>query len=614
MRDQRCEQYIKNLRAVRALSHVEIDADKRPDDLIEAIQQNARDSFDYMKENNALLDELIYSRSGETLTDDEIADLQEFAGELFHYSTSEDVGMAYKVHELLLTAARKRGDEPMMIRELYNTAITLFYLDVVSMSGCKSEPPFGARIRALFAEGASYLDRYESFDADTRGYIMRCLGNCKATLLRSTKEKVEAYDVLFRRAMAVFTSPEYRALDPDQAWDSFVYAMHMDRMTLLPYLREHADPEVAASVLESAKYVYAHRRSSEDERLKNWRVDYFYQAARFSAGECAASDVVNTLLAVIDHTDEADYTPQGIYNNLCAVAYILVYAPSLTEAENAVLGKKLQALVERTHRYIERIPPNTYPGAFSSAVRNLVATVYTDDAESSRNLLAYLLDVHKPTFVHSLMVANLTQSLFCRLLDTRPEALIGTAGCTTVEQLRARREELSALAYCCGLYHDVGKSMVASYINTNARRLIDEEFTNIQYHTYFGWILLDKCGHGDDYAIAALYHHRFYDGSGGYPRNEGDCPASMRCIVDAITVADSIDAATDNIGRRYNAAKSFDTVVGELRAEKGTRYAPDVVELFDDADFLEQIRSYLTPARLGAYRHAYSKTSDNSQK
>ena len=46
-------------------------------------------------------------------------------------------------------------------------------------------------------------------------------------------------------------------------------------------------------------------------------------------------------------------------------------------------------------------------------------------------------------------------------------------------------------AYECGLYHDVGKSYVFMYIGNNYRRLLDEEFTCIQWHTAVSYTHLD---------------------------------------------------------------------------------------------------------------------------
>ena len=117
-RKQKCDRYIENLRTVRTISKPQFAPETAPDVLLEEIQGNAIRCFEMMKENNRLLDELIYARRPEELDDDEIADLTEFAGRLFNYSNSEDSGIAYKIHELLLKVARLRGDEAMLIKEL----------------------------------------------------------------------------------------------------------------------------------------------------------------------------------------------------------------------------------------------------------------------------------------------------------------------------------------------------------------------------------------------------------------------------------------------------------------------------------------------------------------
>ena len=55
-----------------------------------------------MKENNAILNELVFQRAPAELTSAEIASLQEFADKMFDYDSSEDCGIAYKVYSLLL--------------------------------------------------------------------------------------------------------------------------------------------------------------------------------------------------------------------------------------------------------------------------------------------------------------------------------------------------------------------------------------------------------------------------------------------------------------------------------------------------------------------------------
>ena len=143
------------------------------------------------------------------------------------------------------------------------------------------------------------------------------------------------------------------------------------------------------------------------------------------------------------------------------------------------------------------------------------------------------------------------------------------------------------------------------YIDTNSRSLLEEEFCCIQSHPVIGCSLLREAGYEEHLAPAALYHHCFYNGQGGYPRDVPPCPQDIKGIVDVLTVADSLDAATDNIGRCYNRAKPLRTLVGELQAQSGTRYAPDVVALFRDKTFCEVLAQKLDAERKKVYLHAY---------
>lgn len=270
--DERYTRYIENLRRVRALARPEAHAGMKAADLLEEIKQNAAESYTLMQQSNAILDEVIFSRRAENLTEEEAAGLSEFAGKLFHYANSEDCGIAYKIHALLLDCARLKQDDRAIIRELYWAGVTMHYMNV--RSDDSSINPLGKQVRGYFQEGASYMARYEGFDLETKSYIIRCLGNSRMAMSRHSHADCEAYMEVFDKAMGVICSPYYRKLDPSIPWDKFEYAMHADRMTLLAYLRDFKDPEIAEKVLESAEYIHREqaKNQTDDERLQNWRL------------------------------------------------------------------------------------------------------------------------------------------------------------------------------------------------------------------------------------------------------------------------------------------------------------------------------------------------------
>ena len=463
------------------------------------------------------------------------------------------------------------------------------------------------RIHAFFLEGANYIARYEELDKETRQYVIRCVGNIRMAVSRRTKENCRRYQELFETALRIIESPYYQELDPDIPWQRYIYAMHMDQMTELAYLRENDDPMVAERVLRSATYVYEHQSANrgEESRLQNWRVSYFYHAALYHAGKGTARAVVEDLLEMIDQTGERDYSPDGINRNLTGAAYLFNYEAFLSAEDRAELADRIAQERAAAHRYLDEMPSNEYPRVASVAVRELILVQSDREKSDNRKILESILSGHRPTYVHSTMVAHLTKVLLRRMVETDPAALIGLLGCKTAAEVQARKPELLQTAYDCGLYHDVGKSAVIMYIDTNSRSLLEEEFCCIQSHPVIGYGLLREAGYEEYLAPAALYHHCFYNGQGGYPRDVPPCPQNIKGIVDVLTVADALDAATDNIGRCYNRAKPLRTLVGELQAQSGTRYAPDVVALFRDETFCEVLAQKLDAERKKVYLQAY---------
>lgn len=610
---QRGAEYIFILRRVRALSKPIITPDMEPAEILQQIRHNASRAYTYMKLNNRILNELVYSRDAKTLTDEDIAELSAFAEKLFHYSESEDAAVAYKVHCLLLEAARTRGDEPFIIRELYYCGLSLLY---VGYGASQLVPdPLGEKVRAYFSEGAAYLDRFAGFDARTQGYIIRCLANRRMLLPRNTREECDQYFRVMSEALDVIDSPYYRSLAPSLLWDTYKANLYSDSITLLPYLRRTKDKEVLAWVVKTQEWCrkrtlfYRENSSKDAARTMDWRRESTYRSVRYMAGHTTPRVFIEYLLQRCERADSADHSTRGIAENITPVVTLLSYWGTVPEDVKKELRTRVRAAIRRSMRYIDRMPPSGSPRIVNSALLSL-AEIPVEAAEAegipySKFAMNYLLAGHKPTYVHSRMVAAITRELTNQMLRTNPMALAGVLGYTTAKELWLHADEVCAHAYRCGLYHDIGKSMVLMFVANNTRRLINEEFACIQQHPVFGWRLLQRMNEDEDLALAALYHHTFYDNSGGYPPGYAPCPAKIKGIVDIISVADSLDAGTDSVGRCYTMAKTYEVLVEELRAQRGTRYSPAVVALFDDEAFYQQAKARLYSAREKTYVAVY---------
>ena len=605
------ERYLANVARCAVLNKPTFEPGLSDSELLESIQQNAREVHELIFQNNEILDRFLLNRNPAEITDEEIHDLSMFADRLFLYNHSIDDGAAFRIHHLLLDVATLRSDRDMRIRELYYVGITLQYLKIC----CNDLNLFAllGEVRAAFDAAAKYMTAYEEIESEqTRSFIVRSLANRKLGLERTSKSWDE-YDKLFTEAMDVITSPKYRAMNPGLPWDAFEYSMHADRAGMIDALRSCNDPERAQQVLTSARYIYEHTEEHErnNKRFTSSRVTYVYEAARYHAGEITLHSLLSTLYELYEQVDWSDCSDRGLVFNVNIPCYIQYYSGRLPSSERAIWRAKRREVFAKVSEYLARMNTNEYMFLLNNNVQEIVALRAQGDRSFRKHKLEYILSCHRPTYVHSNVVAWLAGQLAWRMTEVSPSALIGVLGAKDEEQVCARAREIAQHAYECALYHDMGKNMLLSAVSLYHRRLIDQEFGNIKRHPIFGARLLHMCGAGKDAQQVALYHHLFYDGAGGYPQDCKPCSDSARPLVGIVSVADSLDAGTDNIGRCYAAVKTFETLVGELRAGSGTRYDPAVVALFDDESFSARIRDGLAATRREIYCRAY-RPSENA--
>ena len=606
-----CQTYVDNLAAASTLVKPQVKSGMTGEQTLQLIRDNAEKLYRIHQENDRILNEILFSKDAETLSAEEAARLGELADALFNFNRSQDIGIAYRIHKLLFAYAQYHNDTDMIIRELYYQGITLFYLNVKD-SGQQIDL-FVDQIGDCFRAGAAYMTRYEELtNPKTRSFILRCLGNVKYGLKdfenANYNQDWENYMDCFNQAMAIFESPYYREMNPEIPWDNFVYTMHYDRTKFLTILREKEDPVIAQAVMDSAEYVY--RCQEETARSKEngmgIRTQYVYMAAKYHAGKILVEELLEVLFQICETADIHDFSADNIWALLNSPNYLLRYSEDLSEERQRELQPRLQRALDKQKAYLFLIPRRDYGVQVSQMVHNIAGYFASKDTQFAHQILDYVLACHAPTFVHSKVVALLTRRLCGQLIKTKPEVLSGAFGFERVDEASGNRERLLDLAYQSGLYHDMGKCMLLNSVSLYTRKLLDEEFAGIKLHPSFGYRLLQAL-HMEDMAWVAYYHHRAFDGASGYPGMPRECPDRVRYIVDIVTIVDSLDAGTDNVGRSYAAAKTYEKLIEELRAGKGKRYAPEIVELFDDPVFYSETKQFLDDNRKKVYLEIYNR-------
>ncbi len=224
-------------------------------------------------------------------------------------------------------------------------------------------------------------------------------------------------------------------------------------------------------------------------------------------------------------------------------------------------------------------------GAFKNTV--LEATVYAN----------------KALFVHTMTIKEICIVLLNYVIEHDPAYLDGVAGYHT-DDIVEHRKQILELMENCALFHDIGKYFCLDYVSNSFRKLTDDEFDIIKAHPsnfskiYHGKLNPEtECIHD-----CALLHHVWYNETGGYPQEKH---TRNKPFVNILSIADSLDAATDNIGRPYGMGKTLDELIAEFDAMQDTRYSSYVSRLLHIREVRQKVEQVLQIKRKEIYYHIY---------
>lgn len=206
---------------------------------------------------------------------------------------------------------------------------------------------------------------------------------------------------------------------------------------------------------------------------------------------------------------------------------------------------------------------------------NLPTMLPLSDYQRYAMLLTDVTQIH--TKAHSECVSWLSQIVSDAVMEMAPDAFVGLPGIASAADVATHRAEIYDILYKAGLMHDVGKFNMADIVNNEFRHLTNHEFSIISKHPDSAIQILANDSVYSKYIDFALGHHKWYDGSKGYPVWYDNTRSQYRLLVDILTVADCIEAATNRLSRNYRRYKSFDNIMQDISSQSGTRYSPVVI-------------------------------------
>lgn len=156
----------------------------------------------------------------------------------------------------------------------------------------------------------------------------------------------------------------------------------------------------------------------------------------------------------------------------------------------------------------------------------------------------------------------------------RPSDMIASLATGIALEMGLSREEIERIRIA-SLLHDLGKVAIPDEILDKPTSLTDSEWQTIGQHPRIGQVILEQASSLRDAIPVVLHHHERYNG-GGYPHGlrGSEIPLGARIVA----VADAYHAMINE--RPYSTALAHDMALAELRANAGTQFDPQVVEVF----------------------------------
>ncbi|MBR6849394.1 MAG: HD domain-containing protein, partial [Lachnospiraceae bacterium] len=601
----RLKELVLSIDRVRKLSVPSITEMEDASEYAVLLNQHFREIGALAAENRQMLEKTLYPllKSRRQLDQEEVDALEVFYDQLMHASEYIDLDMSllYLVSRKLFSDAVSKGDSSGIIRQ-GDRHIMSCYTQLNRSKRLRYVAEITLRYRkeglSIARELELFLDHERFLTLSMRDRETVLLNARYATALYENTHPDPKSNSKFMRklkeALHLASDPFYTENAPDFDWNyhklrCLEYFGQATECGNLQGFDEKQRKEIAA-YNEQLEALWNENPPQNSVFLSPERKEMIVSRGKYYSGQLDVASYRKILLDLYEKNSDYRFTVDAVFTNiLLPYEYLLTYRDrELTEED----GRQLQWLYDQLLDYMYHLPGD---GVYSPVMEYfsgiLMDYIEVPQAMSFEEMgLRCMALLHPPTYVHSMMVGSLSRCLCEHLLKRNPGLFMGVQECKTVEEVKLYKKKIVDFCYHAACCHDFGKLPMIDMISIYGRKILDIEFSMLKHHTTLGAEMLKRHESTRDYAPIAIGHHRWYDGSKGYPEGYDVAHLQEKVIIDIVTVADCLDAATDTVGRSYSTGKKPDEIFLEIQEGAGTRYSPMIASMF--ADF--RVREDLT--------------------
>ena len=574
------EKYIENTRRIFELSDFFTSVREAQDAWLQSRMKARAECASLREENVSLLGRFLFPALDglHSASEEDVASLEEFADVLMDWSRNLDCGVYCAIHGALLSVYRVRKDRNKVIRELYKLGMGYFYLRrFLNGVDAPEASAFAFQNEMLFTEAGAYIRYYDDIDdEETRGFIIRAMANV-AIATEVPGRRIAASSLTLK----VTQDEHYRSLAPNLPWDVFVRKTHQQMSANRTELsRGSLSKEDLAAVLDSCYEVFKVEEQSDDPGVR-WLWPYYEM--EYNCGYVSLETTMNRLEKLITDTPAERYDMSGIYGNIqLAVFYgrFLKKNPRLQDDGHYI--QFLNSAYRKMLHTLMTCPAENITDFFYYAIDAVVTDYYEIPGVPAYKEAALLLlkRFGGDNYIRFRKTGELITMICETIYDNEGDFFDDIPFIAEIKDPAEKKKALMEYAKECGLFFDFGLLKMNISRAMQTRNLFETEFIMYRLHTVSGHDDLAARPSTRRFADVALGHHRWYDGSDGYPENYVRTDSDVRQMTDIVCAA--VYLVTEYSG-------DIDALIQSMNKEAGRRFSPMVMAYLSDKALMRQL-------------------------
>ena len=588
------KQYIANVEKIIELSDIRADLHKDFETWYNIISSN-NDRIAILRNNNiSLLNDNLFVTLDNlyNASDEDINNLEEFADVLLDYNNNYDPGVYIVIHEALLNLYRQRKQRTNIIKELYKLGMGYYYQNRITQGiGLEHSRRFWFEDEMLFTEGGSYFEYFEEIeDEETRGYILRSLANI-AISSKDYRHKVATSS----RMINILKDDYYHTLAPNLPWDTFLRKTYQQMSANREAFSTGDLNQLELSeVLEACQIVFEPEKEKENPNIQ-WLWPYYEM--EYSLGFADAATTLQRMEELITSVEYDDFDNSGIYGNIV----LPVYYGHLLSKQTIVTKRNIDFLnyaYQKMMKTVISYPDSTSNDFFEFALSTLTSNYYEMHGVQSYYEIMKILIIHfmPASYIEQLRLADILVEYAKTILENDIHFFDDADFINKIQDEKKKKEEIYAYLKDCAHFYNSGLIHMNMERLSLTRNRFEREQELFKLHTLSGYDDLSSRESTKRFADIALGHHKYFDGTDGYPDEYIRNSSQYRIFVDLVAVCVYINNQYED---------NFKDTVEYILSEEHKRFSPLITSYLLDESLSVKIKAILQKDDKVYYRQYY---------